>query len=186
MVRFKNRYFLVELVPFVLDNSNLSSGASSKTNNRYHSNEISDKNDEILTNLPSISSASASSFIRNSVTINYGQFANASLLQSLSVKYTNSSTRMLILRAPREFQSKIWASMTFISEWPAENLTSLPSVKCTWRVVHCSGTIRSCQKAAILFAKNAIKESITEDCGSKLNLNEALEPLAKRIKSLDP
>ena len=186
MVRFKNRYFLVELIPFAVEDSISSSDLASKGNNRYHFSKNSEQLNDFLSKLPPISSASVSSFIRNSVAINYGQFASASLLQSLSVKYTNYSTKMIILRVPREFQPKIWASLSYITDWPAENQNSPTFVKCTWRVVHCSGTIRSCQKSAILFAKKAIRDSYgTSDC-VRPHDEDLLEPLAKKIRSMDP
>lgn len=169
MVRFKNRYFLLELIPFHLDEAEIA-------NSRYHhkTESISD----VVYNLPSFTSASVSTYIRNSVSINYGQFASSSLLQSLSVKYSNNSTNMVILRVPRDFHSEIWTSISFLTDWPAENPSLASNIKCTWRAVHCAGTIRSCQKAAISFAKKCLIKDGGDD--------NSLEPLAKKIKSIEP
>jgi RNase P/RNase MRP subunit POP5 len=181
MVRFKNRYFLVELVPFKIENDPFRQETT-----RYHKNIGNDtvnlKNDS----LPPFTSASVSSYIRTAVTLNYGQYANSSLLQSLSVKYSNNSTNMIILRVPRDFHAQIWAALTLMTEWPAENQTLTDGIKCTWRTVHCAGTIRSCQKAAISFARKCLIQSIPEGKSLKIFSTEVIEPLAKKIKSIEP
>jgi ribonuclease P/MRP protein subunit POP5 len=181
MVRFKNRYFLIELLPFKIQQS-----PDQKEQNRYHSSEIPSKNNETSELLPAFTPASVSTCIRNAVTLNYGQFANSSLLQSLSVKYSNNSTNMIILRVPRDFQEQIWASLTFITEWPAENQTIPQQFKCTWRSVHCAGTIRSCQKAAISYARKLLLQTFPNDKSLKQFDEEIIEPLAKKIKTIDP
>lgn len=172
MVRFKNRYFLLELIPFEVEQATEQTKAKDL---RYHNSNTEAKTP--LT-LPSFTSASVSSCIRASLALNYGQFASSSLLQSLSVKYSNSTTNMIILRVPRDFQAQIWASLTFLTDWPAES--PVVGFKCTWRTVHCAGTIRSCQKAAISFARQVILRS-----SSKIS-DEVMEPLAKKIKTIDP
>lgn len=179
MVRFKNRYFLLELVPFRIDEE---SNISAKK--RYHSDKaIFDVSEEVNcaiyeTFLPSFTPASVSSCIRNSITLNYGQYAGSSLLQSLSVKYSNTSTNMVILRVPRDFFSEIWISLAFLTEWPAENPLLSKNLKCTWRALHCAGTIRSCQKAAISYARKVLSDKSSNE--------QDLEPLAKKIKAIDP
>lgn len=183
MVRFKNRYFLVELVPFNIENDAIDLHGTE----RYHSNS----NDAITetiknTSLPSFTSASVSSYIRSAVSLNYGQYANSSLLQSLSVKYSNNSTNMIILRVPRDFHTQIWASLTLMTEWPAENPTLTDGIKCTWRTVHCAGTIRSCQKAAISFARKCLLQTIPKGKSFKTFSTEVFEPLAKKIKTIEP
>lgn len=176
MVRFKNRYFLLELIPFRLDEE-----AEFSAHKRYHSDTKFVEEDLIASfsdSLPSFTPASISSCIRNSVTLNYGQYANSSLLQSLSVKYSNITTNMVILRVPRDFHSEIWTSLTLLTDWPAENPASAKNLKCTWKTVHCAGTIRSCQKAAISFARKFLKQNST--------IEDALEPMTKKIKTIDP
>lgn len=183
MVRFKNRYFLIELLPFKIDNESLTEGVK-----RYHNANKTSPCENICKNesLPSFTSASVSSYIRSAVTINYGQFANSSLLQSLSVKYSNNSTNMVILRVPRDFHTQIWASLAFMTDWPAENPALAENLKCTWRTVHCAGTIRSCQKAAISFARKCLLQNIPEGKSSKEFSSEVIEPLAKKLKTIDP
>lgn len=183
MVRFKNRYFLIELLPFKIDKS-----FDQKSAVRYHFTEensdiVKDKSFEAL---PSFTAASVSACIRHAVTLNYGQYANSSLLQSLSVKYSNNSTNMLILRVPRDFQEQIWASLTFLTDWPAENPNSLNNLKCTWKSVHCAGTIRSCQKAAISHARKVLLKSFPKENSLKTFDEQIMEPLAKKIKTIDP
>lgn len=187
MVRFKNRYFLLELVPFKFDNENENSDGK-KEIFRYHNDTTKNNNKDFSKNetLPSFTSASVSSYIRSAVTLNYGQYANSSLLQSLSVKYSNSSTNMVILRVPRDFHSQIWTALTFMTEWPAENPASAANIKCTWRAVHCAGTIRSCQKAAISFARKCLLSNIPQGVSFKTFQSDVVEPLAKKIKTIDP
>ena len=187
MVRFKNRYFLLELVPFKIDNGNEKVDGRRELI-RYHNDTIKEDARDFSKNeiLPSFTSASVSSYIRSVVTLNYGQYANSSLLQSLSVKYSNSSTNMVILRVPRDFHSQIWAALTFMTDWPAENPASTSNIKCIWRSVHCAGTIRSCQKAAISFARYCLLRNIPEDKSFKVYQSEVIEPLSKKIKTIDP
>lgn len=180
MVRFKNRYFLLELIPFEVEQVATDQQQTTK-DLRYHSSaNSSSEAAKTLVALPPFTSASVSSCIRASLALNYGQFASSSLLQSLSVKYSNSTTNMIILRVPRDFQAQIWASLTFLTDWPAENPAFGNSFRCTWRTVHCAGTIRSCQKAAISFARQIILRSAPNVS------DEVLEPLAKKIKTIDP
>lgn len=183
MVRFKNRYFLIELLPFRIDEN-----SDQKLSARYHFTENKNIEKDKLSEeiLPSFTAASIATCIRNAVTLNYGQYANSSLLQSLSVKYSNNSTNMIILRVPRDFQEQIWASLTFLTDWPAENQTSLNNLKCTWRSVHCAGTIRSCQKAAISYARKVLSQSYPKGNSKKEFDEQVMEPLAKKIKTLDP
>ncbi|TEB19036.1 hypothetical protein C9890_0282 [Perkinsus sp. BL_2016] len=182
MVRFKNRYFLIELVPFYLDQESQYSATDDKRYPSVSAEESLKLSLPAFDVLPSFSAASVSSCIRNSVTLNYGQYANSSLLQSLSVKYSNTATNMVILRVPRDFSPQTWAALTFLTDWPSENPSSAKGLKCTWRSIHCAGTIRSCQKAAISFARKVIAEMKGHSSATK----EFLEPLAKRIKTIDP
>lgn len=176
MVRFKNRYFLLELLPFRIEEESDEYTAIK----RYHSfTDLETIKSSSCDSLPTFTSASVSTCIRNSITVNYGQFAASSLLQSLSVKYSNTTTNMVILRVPRDFYSEIWTSLTFLTDWPAENPSMAKNLKCTWRAVHCAGTIRSCQKAAISFAHKILYNQSD-------NSEEILEPLAKKIKTIDP
>ena len=189
MVRFKNRYFLVKLIPFKIETEIIESGGK-----RYHTSNNSKiiNNENNITecskhhSLPAFTSASVSSYIRSAVTINYGQYANSSLLQSLSVKYANNSTGMLILRVPRDFHYQICASLSLMTEWPAENPALAGTFKCTWRTIHCAGTIRSCQKATISFARKCLLNSIPEGKSFQSFSSEVIEPLAKKIKTIEP
>lgn len=193
MVRFKNRYFLIELLPFFGEDLsfNTSSALKSKLKDRYHSekNNVNDSNSNSipeLESIPSFTSASVSSCIRRAVGLNYGQYAAASLLQSLSVKYSNVSTKMIILRVPRDFATEIWASLTFMTEWPSEVISSGENLKCTWRSVHCAGTIRSCQKAAIKYSRKILLQAKPLEKSLKSFSDEVIEPLNKKLKTIDP
>ena len=191
MVRFKNRYFLIELLPFTNEDLNSSPGSNSKSKDRYHfqKNNVNDSSSNYILefeSLPSFTSASVSSCIRRAVGLNYGQYAAASLLQSLSVKYSNFSTRMIILRVPRDFATEIWASLTFMTEWPGEVISSGEYLKCTWRSVHCAGTIRSCQKAAIKYSRKVLLKAKSVEKSLKSFSDEVIEPLNKKLKAIDP
>lgn len=222
MVRFKNRYLLIQLMPFVLEESGSgSSGAELGRKRRYidvdevagsehdKGHPVSPGTESIPANYQSASAsasvnanastsasvnastctsantsanakgshsipklsinpASVVTFLKHELEVNFGVQGSATLSQSLTIKYTNSATGMIILRCPRDHLEKILTTVAWISYFPCAaeqpaaaaavqdaSQTSLRggSVRCTWRVVHCAGTVKACQKAAIAFAK---------------------------------
>lgn len=119
MVRFKNRYLLVEIL--AIDGHGVLSAPREGT------------------------AAAAATLIRASLASNFGQVGTALTAQALSVKYYNPMTGMGIVRVAREHQCMVWAAMTFTCAAPGLSI----SIKAIWNVVHVAGTIRSAQKAAM-------------------------------------
>ena len=142
MVRFKNRYLLVEVY------------------------SLDEESNSFIRALGTLTASTAATYIRASIESNFGIHASATTSQSLSIKYCNPTTRLLLIRTARSDLGMIWASLTFLSGLPgAEN-----EVKCGWKVIRVSGilywfyggecvigTIRSCQKAAIRHSYTRLK-----------------------------
>ena len=120
-MRFKNRYLLVQL---------LFSPPS-------------------LT-LPSLTSYALYREVRQALLANFGEFGYGQVTNSLQVKYLNTHTNLVILRAPRDDADVIRAALVMIREVRGE--------ACVLRVVHVGGTIRSCQKAAVKWTRSVLLE----------------------------
>lgn len=93
---------------------------------------------------------------------------------------------MIIVRVPRDFFQEIWTSVTLLTDFPTDTSTNTDNTsslitRCTWRVVHCAGTIRSCQKSAISYSRTLLKEM--QGLGDE---TLEAESIAKRIKLIDP
>lgn len=89
MVRFKNRYMVMEVF---LD-----------------PNKDSTVNDPII-----ITQFNLSKSIKDSILSNFGECGLASTLSSLQVKYVNPVTKVCIIRASREDYKQVWAAITMI------------------------------------------------------------------------
>lgn len=166
MVRFKNRYLLIQLLPFQC-------GAREdevmlKQKRRYidDAGDGAKEEDSPAKPLPfplSFDPASVVGMLRHELEVNFGIQGSAALSQSLTVKYTNTATGMIILRCPRDHVQRVLSTVAWISHFPQAQAVQ---VKCTWRVIHCSGTIKACQQAAIAFAKREGK--LTPELSKKL------------------
>ncbi len=136
MVRFKNRYLVAEMLP-----------VDERTGVAEYAGEGG----------PKMNAAAVAGHLRQGIAANFGQLGVALTSQSLSVKYCNSNTGLVIVRAPRDHVHMVWASITLLTTLPpplsvqlAE--TSAPAAsakKAIWSVIHSAGTIRSAQKQAI-------------------------------------
>lgn len=199
MVRFKNRYLLVELVP-MLDT------ASNKPTNPPHkkarladlvadpppeTKETEDKTDVILnpsTVLQGISSVNVAAYIRQSIETNFGLYATALQVQSFSVKYCNARTGTILVRSSRDRFQEVWASITFLTGLPPDMPNADKHVKCTWRVIHTSGTIRSAQKFAIKRSAGRIQKALQccTDAGRKSQLETIMKEADAALNSIQP
>lgn len=181
MVRFKNRYLLVELLPIPDTTEDL---APKKPAKKARLTDLvceetppvlQDDGKSLLdmnTLLNGLSSSNAASYIRQTLEHNFGVHAAAQNSQSFSVKYCNARTGSLIIRAARDSFKTIWATITFLTGLPSEvtaKQRSDASVKFIWSVVHTSGTIRSAQKNAIKRASKQI-EKATSACTDQAKL----------------
>lgn len=143
------------------------------------SSESLDESSESLphcANLP-FSAASVTATLKTEMERNYGIAGGSSFTLGFSVKYTNTATRMIIIRCPRDWVDRLQTSLALLSEFPVicekPELQALAErIKCTWRVVYCTGTIKACQRAAISFARTQIKEEkLIEEMAKKISLS---------------
>ena len=143
MVRFKNRYLLVEVDPCF-------EGAAAGS-------------------MPagSFSPSAIAALLRDSLETNFGITAAAKAQQAFSVKYANAGTRMVILRTARDMLEEVWASLCLLST------LSSGGDRWRWRVVQVAGTIRSCHQAAIRHARRRLKTEPSAQLVSQIQAIEA-------------
>ncbi|EJU04286.1 hypothetical protein DACRYDRAFT_93646 [Dacryopinax primogenitus] len=120
MVRFKNRWLLVEFIPC---------GPSQTSQRTTTSKQIW-------------------SAVRDIVVHNFGEVGWGAVGAGLNVKYYSPVTNLCIMRVARDHYRMAWAALTL--------LTSLNGELCIPRVVHCSGTIKQVQIAAIKYDRELI------------------------------
>lgn len=171
MVRFKNRYLLIEALP-VDDHHRLTDYAPSTC--------------------PSLTSNNLATHLRTTLTTNFGLLPAALTSHSLSVKYCNAATGTAIVRAPRDLLGWVAASVCLMGAPEGGR------GKWIWRVVRVAGTIRGAQKAAMhhatarletAFRAGLLKEdSKTNPGGSSDNekFNEMIFRCRKAIKAINP
>lgn len=195
MVRFKNRYLLVELVPVPVEavkpaahpakKARLTDLIAEKTKLPAEHPSINPLSHAAL--FQGLTSANAAAFIRQSLELNFGIYAAAENAQSLSVKYCNAQTGTLIVRSARACIQQVWAAITFLNSLPPEASRAAAakdstSYKFVWRVVHLAGTIRSAQKQAIKRSASAVSQAL-QTCTDEAQRG-ALEALAKQSESV--
>jgi ribonuclease P/MRP protein subunit POP5 len=81
--------------------------------------------------------------LRECLQLNFGDFSAGALLTSLNVKYFNALTNLCIVRSSRDNHDIVRATASMMKSIKNRNV----SLTC----VHVSGTIRSCQEAAIRY-----------------------------------
>jgi ribonuclease P/MRP protein subunit POP5 len=87
MVRFKNRYLVVEII-----------WETPVQQRKLHLTK-----DQIL------------AYIKESIGMNFGEFGIATVISTLQVKYYNDATNICILRCPREQFRMVWGALTLIT-----------------------------------------------------------------------
>jgi RNase P/RNase MRP subunit POP5 len=163
MVRFKNRYLLVELIPFKVNDDSAIQKPSKKARigdlARDDPRQQTPASEQAAQDkaMASLHSSSVASLIRQSLESNFGVHAAATSAQSLSVKYCNAKTGMVLVRAARDQLPQVWSSIAFLTGIPG---SSEAHFRYTWRVVHVAGTMRSAQKFAIALATRKIKATL--------------------------
>lgn len=160
MVRFKNRYFLVQVLPINVGN---------------------DSGDELLFASPS----AIANLVKSAVEDNFGIATAARINPSLSIKYSSSDTHIIIVRCARDSAKAVWSSLTFIGEFPGR---SDYNPRAIWQVMALSGTIRSCQIKAIKLHKRLIAgvfehSELSQDARAKVN--ETLQVAEQTIRNLE-
>ncbi|XP_075071164.1 ribonuclease P/MRP protein subunit POP5 [Mixophyes fleayi] len=121
-MRFKNRYFLCELV---LEDPRWRQNISQGT---------------VLYN------------VRDAVTRLHGDFGAAACSISLSVKYLNAYTGIILLRCRKDFYQILWSALPFITS--LENRGQ--RYPCFINTLHIGGTIRTCQKRLIQYNRKQL------------------------------
>jgi ribonuclease P/MRP protein subunit POP5 len=111
--------------------------------------------------------------IKDSVHANFGEYGLGLCLQGLQVKYYNSSTNLLIVRAPRADYRLVAASLTF--------LTNIKGREIQFNFLHVGGSIRSCQKAAIRFNREVLTEIWKDQKLLNLNTGQALNEQTQEV-----
>ncbi|KAH8826922.1 hypothetical protein DL96DRAFT_1669677 [Flagelloscypha sp. PMI_526] len=125
MVRFKNRWILIEFVDPAMFSSSSPLPQSVESSNGLHT----------------LDERKIWAAVKNSVILNFGDTGWGAVGQSLTVKYYSPQTHTCILRVGRDHHKIAWGAVTL--------LTSVEGVKVLPNVVHVSGTIKHTQLAAI-------------------------------------
>ncbi|KAF8151050.1 hypothetical protein B0H34DRAFT_161362 [Crassisporium funariophilum] len=128
MVRFKNRWILVEFLPVAQSHAQLNkpiTGPSSHIDGKV------------------IWSA-----LKQSVLSNFGDTGWGAVGLSLTVKYFSPATNVCIIRVARDQHNIAWGALTLLTN--IEGLRYIPNV------VHVSGTIKHAQLAAIAHNREVV------------------------------
>lgn len=162
MVRFKNRYLLVQLI---YGPSQPTKIERCQPDHAGHDTRKSEINEKFLVDL-----------IRQSIQLNFGELGVGQAGADLTVKYYSPATANLILRCKRDQVNKVRASLFFINQIN-------PGLPVIFNVIHVSGTIRKTQNFLIEFDRQQILSLNDEDqdhefVGSELYHNKilSLEP----------
>ncbi|CEP12467.1 hypothetical protein [Parasitella parasitica] len=152
MVRFKNRWVLFQIVQDpVLENGKV---IYPRTGFEVTDNMISNA-------------------IFQAIEVNYGLFGKGQ--GSVTVKWYNSTTRIGILRIPRDFTDMYLSTMFFIKQ-----IATLP---CSFSILHVSGTVIFIQQAAIDWdRKFYLKEQ--QDAEKKGDIYNAIDKIEESKKTL--
>lgn len=126
MVRFKNRYFLFEVI-YDTALPPYSSSPSQPLTDGVDYRRVPTAKQRAITQ------RHVQEAVRASIALHFGDFGTGLSAGSLHVKYFNAWTGLGILRAPRDIHQLVWASMTF--------LRSLEGQGCLFRVHHVSGLL---------------------------------------------
>jgi ribonuclease P/MRP protein subunit POP5 len=81
----------------------------------------------------------------------WGDFGAGALMSSLSIKYYNAVTGLLMLRASRDHYRLLWTAL--------HSCYRIKQRPCNITCIHVGGTIRSCQKAALLHSRRLLLEA---------------------------
>lgn len=158
MVRFKNRYLLVQLIygPRESSTGGCPAGGSGKV-----------VNEKSLIDL-----------IRQSIQINFGDLGAGEAGADLNLKYYSPVTSTLILRCKRDQVNRVRASLLFINQIN-------PQTPVIFNVIHLSGTIRKTQSFLIEFDRQSIL-SFNNDNQNQTQTAEQSKAHFDKILDLEP
>ncbi|KAI8576941.1 hypothetical protein K450DRAFT_254322 [Umbelopsis ramanniana AG] len=123
MVRFKNRWVLIEI---------LGGPVTSKSGEEYENHHIN-----------SITAGMLHNTLKDAIAANYGEYGLGCVQSSLNVKYFSNHTNIGILRVSRDYHQMLLVSLFFIKE--------INGSPCYITVRHIGGTILKAQRAAIQY-----------------------------------
>ncbi|KAJ3193457.1 hypothetical protein HK101_004810 [Irineochytrium annulatum] len=98
----------------------------------------------------SVSSGNLAQVIRDSVQSNFGDLGAAQIAASFSIKYWSSRTGHGIIRVERDLCRMLWCAITMVTE--------VKGRAALIRVLHCGGTVKKTQEAAVEENRKALVE----------------------------
>jgi ribonuclease P/MRP protein subunit POP5 len=110
--------------------------------------------------------------LKDNIIYNLGELTWGLILQSYQVKYYNPLTNLLILRAPRDHYKLI--------QFCATCVTKIKHRSTTMKLIHLGGTIRSCQKAALLHNKILLNQVFAQQKLLNTITNQAMNEEAEK------
>ncbi|EGN99395.1 hypothetical protein SERLA73DRAFT_182356 [Serpula lacrymans var. lacrymans S7.3] len=134
MVRFKNRWLLVEFIPCT---SSSQLGLSQATA-RLAATQTTAR----------IDAKQVYAALKQSVIANFGDTGWGAVGSSLTVKYYSPTTNTCIIRVARDHHRIAWAAVTLLS--------SIGGAKIVPNVVKLSGTVKQAQLAAIMHNRTVV------------------------------
>jgi RNase P/RNase MRP subunit POP5 len=160
MVRFKRRYFCVEV--------NFQESDLNSITRRIKINKLKHLN--------------LSDTIHKSIEKFYGDYGMATMMPSFSVIYFNLNTSLAIVRTARDLQSEFHNVLTFTRK--------LDDFDVAFKTVHVSGSIKKCKKFLLGYCHSRlqlVKNHISTETGLKKNLDaedekEVVQCLEKMIE----
>lgn len=143
MVRIKHRYLLVQILYPCSSTAPPKPGVP----------------ESILFHAPSaphITSSTLLHLLRTQISLLFGDYGSGVLAAGLSIKYFSNATSTAIVRCPRAQYRLAWAALTFLTELPAAKKGTAEGVRCVFRVVRVSGTIKKVEEEAVRRARRMI------------------------------
>ncbi|XP_063313128.1 ribonuclease P/MRP protein subunit POP5 [Pelobates fuscus] len=111
--------------------------------------------------------------VREALTRTHGDYGAAACAVSLSVKYLNAYTGIILLRCTKDFYQILWSALPFITS--LENRGQ--RFPCFLNTLHVGGTIRTCQKFLIQYNKQQLHLLLTK-CTSDAERKEIQQSIA--------
>lgn len=141
MVRIKHRYLLIQILYPSLQTKNP---------------EAPDPVHFHAPTAPHITSSTLIHLLRTQVSLLFGDYGSGVLAAGFSIKYFSNATSTAIVRCPRAHYRLAWAALTFVTELPGATKGSSEGVRCVFRVVRVSGTIKKVEEEAVRRARRMI------------------------------
>lgn len=168
MVRFKNRWLLVEFIPCTTPGPGSTNASSEQTSSAV-----------LGTGDAELNSKQIWSALKQSVITHFGDTGWGAVGASLNIKYYSPRTNMCIIRVARDHHRIAWASVTLLS--------SIEGHKYIPNVVHISGTIKKAQITAIQHNRDVIaryRALARTPAGYQDTFEEYLDNSIQEIESL--